>query len=87
MPNYGFLPSREAELLTWTTNFNNQVQADGAGVGLSAEQATALGAAQAAFASAYDTAHEAGAAADRPATARVLKGAARPLAGSGRPRE
>jgi len=58
MPNQSYLPSREAELLTWSTNFNNQVQADSAGVGLSAEQATALNTAQTAFASAYDTAHD-----------------------------
>jgi hypothetical protein len=51
-----FLPSRDAELVTWSTNFNTRVSAAPTTYGLTAGQATAYDALHDAFVAAYNTA-------------------------------
>jgi hypothetical protein len=51
-----FKPSTEAELLTWSTNFDAKITATPTTFGLTADQATAYAALHAAFATAYATA-------------------------------
>jgi hypothetical protein len=52
----GYLPSREATLLTWAQDFSGRVTADAAGYGLTLEQAMAVGEAVGGFSSAYEAA-------------------------------
>jgi hypothetical protein len=52
-----YLPTREADLLTWATNFNTQVAATPTAFGLTAGQATAFTALFTAFETAYNAAN------------------------------
>src|SRR4030095_15264680 len=52
-----FLPSREADLVTWSTNFNTKIVAAPTTYGLTAAQATAYTALHNAWTSAYQTAN------------------------------
>lgn len=52
-----FLPKREAELVTWSTNFKTKITATPTAYGLSAPQATAYGGLHDAFVAAYQTAN------------------------------
>lgn len=53
-----FLPSREAELVTWTSNFSQKINATATAFGLTAAQATSYGTLNTAFISAYQTAND-----------------------------
>ena len=53
-----YLPAREAELVTWSNNFNTLVQANAVTYGLTLDQATDYSAAHAAFVAAYQIAND-----------------------------
>lgn len=53
-----YIPSREAELVTWSNNFNARINATPAVYGLTAKQATAYGILHVAFVSAFQTAND-----------------------------
>lgn len=55
-----FLPSREADLVTWSTNFNTRVSVAPTNFGLTAAQATAYTALHEAFVAAYQAATDPG---------------------------
>jgi hypothetical protein len=55
-----FLPKREAELVTWSTNFDTRITATPTTFGLTAAQATAYGTLHDAFVTAYNAATNAG---------------------------
>lgn len=57
MPGASYLPTREADLVTWAAGFSSKIEADPPGYGLDAAQATELAARNGAFASAYATAN------------------------------
>ena len=57
MPD-SFLPSRESELVTWSTNFDTLITANPAIYGLDLVQAAAYGALHNAFVAAYQTAND-----------------------------
>ncbi|MCI0363473.1 MAG: hypothetical protein L0219_06290, partial [Phycisphaerales bacterium] len=52
-----YLPSRESELVTWSTNYNTKIVAAPTSYGLVAAQATAYTALHTAFVTAYNTAN------------------------------
>ncbi len=53
-----YLPTREADLVQWSTNFDARITASAANYGLTPAQATAYNALHTAFASAWQTANE-----------------------------
>ncbi len=53
-----FLPQREAELVTWSGNFDTKITATPTAFGLTAGQATTYAGLNAAFVSAYQTAND-----------------------------
>src|SRR5215472_13730287 len=57
MANVNFLPAREAELVTWSTNFNTKITATPTTYGLTAAQATAYTALHNAFVTAFNAAN------------------------------
>lgn len=54
----GYLPTREAELVTWSKTFGTYISANEVQVGLTIEQAGAYDALQSSFAAAYQTAND-----------------------------
>ena len=56
MASSSFLPDREAELVTWSTNFNTRINATPTTFGLTAPQAVAYGDLHDAFVAAYNAA-------------------------------
>jgi hypothetical protein len=57
MANVSFLPVREAELVTWSTNFNTKINATPTAYGLTAPQGTAYTTLHTAFVNAYNAAN------------------------------
>lgn len=53
-----FIPSREADLVTWSLNFSTKISADATEYGLTAPQATAYAALHTAFVTAYNVAND-----------------------------
>lgn len=58
MASSNFIPSRDADLVTWTNNFSSKINLTPTAYGLSAPQATAYAALNTAFIASYTTAND-----------------------------